>query len=67
MKVNQNNATLVKQVVLKFVQGLKSQIMFLMYAEDPQILDATISMARNVEEELVMANKSTFLRIKLFS
>ena len=58
MKVNQNNAILVEQVVLKFVQELKLQIMSLVYARNPQTLDAAISMAKNVKRGLVMANES---------
>ena len=58
MKTDQNNATPVEQVVLKFVQGLKPQIMSLVYAGNPQNLDTAITTARNVEGGLVMANES---------
>ncbi len=58
MKVNQNNATLVKQVVFKFVQGLKPQVMSLVYARNLQNLDEAVMTARNVEGGLVIANES---------
>jgi len=40
------------------VQELKSQIMSLVYARNPQTLEAAIIAARNVEGGLVIANKS---------
>jgi len=58
MKVDQNNAIPVEQVIFKFVQGLKPQIMSLIYARDSQTLDAAISTARNVEIGLVIANEN---------
>src|SRR6266498_764356 len=58
MKVDRNNAMLAEQIVLKFVKGLKLQIMFLVYVKNPQILDAAVIITRNVEGRLVIANKS---------
>ena len=58
MKVDWNNATPVEQIVLKFVQGLKLQIMSLVYARNPQTLDEIIITIRNVEGGLVMVNES---------
>src|SRR6266542_3793755 len=58
MKTDRNNNILVKQVVLKFIQGLKSQIMSLVYVGNPQNLNDAITIARNVEGGLVMANES---------
>src|SRR6266542_1445796 len=58
MKTDRNNNILVKQVVLKFIQGLKSQIMSLIYAGNPQNLNDAITIARNVEGGLVIANES---------
>src|SRR6266542_2714571 len=58
MKVDQNNAIPVKQVVLKFVQRLKLQIILLVYAGNPQDLDTAITTVRNIEKGLVIANKS---------
>ena len=58
MKTDWNNNVLVEQVVLKFIQELKSQIMSLVYAGNPQNLNDAITTARNVEGGLVMANKS---------
>ena len=44
--------------MLKFIQGLKPQIMSLVYAGNPQNLNDAITTARNVEGKLVMANES---------
>ncbi len=58
MKVDWNNTTLVEYVILKFVQGLKPQIMSIVYARNSQTLDVIITMVKNVEERLVIANES---------
>src|SRR6266540_4584603 len=58
MKTDQNNNVPVKQVMLKFIQGLKPQIMSLVYMGNPQNLNDAITTARNVEEGLFMANES---------
>ena len=47
-----------EQVVLKFIQKLKPQIMSLVYAGNPQNLNDAITTARNVEGGLVIANES---------
>ena len=58
MKVNWNNTTPVEQVVFKFVQGLKSQVISLVYVGNPQTLDEAITTTRNIEGGLVIANES---------
>src|SRR6266498_2140961 len=58
MKTDRNNNVLVEQVVLKFIQGLKPQIMSLVYAGNPQNLNDAITTARNIKGGLVMANES---------
>ena len=58
MKVNWNNIIPIEQVVLKFVQGLKPQIMSLVYVRNLQNLDAAITTVRNIKGGLVMANES---------
>ncbi len=58
MKVDQNNAMPVEHMVLKFVQGLKFQIMSIVYAENLQTLDVTIITVKNVERGLIIANES---------
>ncbi len=40
------------------MQELKSQIISLVYARNPQTLDAAITTVRNVDGRLVMANES---------
>ena len=58
MKTDWNNNVPVEQVVLKFIQGLKSQIMSLVYVGNLQNLNNTITTAKNVEGGLVMVNES---------
>ena len=58
MKTDQNGNVPVEQVVLKFIQGLKPQIMSLVYAGNPQNLNDAITIARNIDGRLVMANES---------
>ncbi len=58
MKVDQNNVTLVEQVVLKFMQKLKPQVISLVYVRNSQTLDEAVTIIRNVEEGLVITNES---------
>ena len=58
MKTDWNNVTSVKQVLLKFVQGLKPQVISLVYVGNPQTLDEAITTTRNIEGGLVIANES---------
>ncbi len=58
MKVNWDNTTPVKYMVLKFIQRLKLQIILIVYAKNLVMLDVTITMAKNIERRLVIANKS---------
>ncbi len=58
IKVDQNNVMLIKHVILKFVQELKSQIMSIVYVKNPATLNTAITIIRNVKGGLVMANES---------
>ncbi len=58
MKVDANNIILVKYIILKFTQRLKSQIMLLVYVKNLITLNNTIIVTRQVKEGLDLINKS---------
>ncbi len=48
-KIDPNNNTPVTHVVLKFIQGLLSQLMTITYASNPGDLQTTINIAKRLE------------------
>ncbi len=58
IKVNKNNAISVEYVVFKFIQGLKFQIMLLMYTKNLIILNNIITIIRYIKRELNLVNES---------
>ena len=58
MKVNWNNATSAKQIVFKFIQELKPQIIFLIYTRNSVIVDKVIITIRHIEREVKIVNEN---------
>ncbi len=58
IKVDRNNVILVEYVMLKFIQGLKSQIMSLVYIKNSIIVNTMIIVIRHIEEELELMNEN---------
>ncbi len=58
MKVNWNNVIPVEYVVFKFIQGLKSQIILLVYAGNLMIINTAITIVKHVKGRLNMTNRN---------